>query len=295
MSHPVRQDYDRLVLSFGLMTAPAQVSYTSLLEVWREADEIASINHLWLYDHLMPLGGDPKGPAFEGWTLLSALAAQTRRVELGLMVTSNRFRPPALLAKMAATVDVVADGRLVLGMGVGSRPDHPIARREYLAHGLPFIETQDAVASLDEACTVIRRLWTDPEPFDFHGQHVNLTGAFANPKPVRRTPILIGGRSKATLRLVAKHADIWNIPGGDLQDCVARSALLDELCVEESRDPATITRSVALPVPYDRPDTTRAAVADAIAAGFDHVVLMLSPPYPERVAYWVAEEIIARI
>ena len=279
--------------SFGLMTAPAQVSYKSLLEVWREADAIASIDHLWLYDHLMPLGGDPHGPAFEGWTLLSALAAQTQRVQLGLMVTSNRFRPPALLAKMAATVDVVADGRLVLGMGVGSRPDHPIARREYLAHGLPFIDTQDAITSLDEACTVIRRLWTDPEPFDFHGQHMNVTGAFANPKPARPTPILIGGRSKATLRLVAKHADIWNIPGGDLDDCITRSAMLDDLCVEIDRDPATITRSVALPMSYETPETTRAAVANAVAAGFGHIVLMLSPPYPDRVASRVVQEIIA--
>ena len=280
--------------SFGLMTAPSQVSYESLLEVWREADAIASIDHLWLYDHLMPLGGDPNGPAFEGWTLLSALAAQTRRVQLGLMVTSNRFRPPALLAKMAATVDVVAGGRLVLGLGVGSRPEHPIARREYLAHGLPFIDTQDAIASLDEACTVIRRLWTDLEPFDFHGQHVEVIGAFANPKPVHRTPILIGGRSKATLRLVAKHADIWNIPGGDLNDCIARNAMLDDLCVEIDRDPTAILRSIALPVSYERPRATRDAVADAIAAGFGHIVLMLSPPYPERVGSWVATEIIAQ-
>jgi len=213
-------------------------------------------------------------------------------VQLGLMVTSNRFRPPALLAKMAATVDVVAGGRLVLGLGVGSRPDHPIARREYLAHGLPFIDTQDAIASLDEACTVIRRLWTDPEPFDFHGQHVEVIGAFANPKPVQRTPILIGGRSKATLRLVAQHADIWNIPGGDIEDCIARSAMLDDLCTEIDRHPTTITRSVALPVSYDRPEATRGAVADAVAAVFGHIVLMLSAPYLERVASWMVEEII---
>ena len=220
------------------------------------------------------------------------MAAQTRRLQLGLMVTSNRFRPPAMLAKMAATVDVVAGGRLVLGIGVGSRPGHPIARREYLAHGLPFIATDDAVASLDEACTVIRRLWTEPEPFDTHGRHVDLVGAYCNPKPGPGTPILIGGRAKATLRIVAKHADIWNIPGGDLADCVERSAMLDGYCAEIGRDPAEITRSIALPVSYADPATTAAAVAAAVAAGFGHVVLMLSPPYPPEVARWLVDAVI---
>jgi len=281
--------------SFGIMTAPSQVAYPDVLRVWQEADAIPQIEHAWLYDHLMPLGGDPNGPTFEGWTLLSALAAQTQRLRIGLLVTSNRIRPPALLAKIAATVDVVSGGRLVLGLGVGSRPGHPIARREYLAHGLPYIDTADAVASLDEACTLIRRLWTEDEPFDFHGSHIDLVGAFCNPKPVQRPrpPVIIGGRSKATLRIVARHADIWNIPGGDIEDCRSRSELLDTYCTEIGRDPAAIARSIALPVDYDQPSTTRDAVADALAAGFSHVVLMLPAPYPDAVARWVADELIA--
>ena len=123
--------------SFGIMTAPTQVDYHDLLRVWREADAIPEIEHAWLFDHLLPIFGDPTGPTFEGWTLLAALAAQTQRLRLGVLVTSNRIRPPALLAKMAATVDIVSDGRLVLGIGAGSRPSIPWARREYDAHGLP--------------------------------------------------------------------------------------------------------------------------------------------------------------
>src|ERR1700743_2749636 len=111
---------------FGIMTAPMQVDYPDLLRVWEEADAIGEIEHAWLFDHLMPIAGDPAGPAFEGWTLLSALAARTRRLRLGVMVTSNRFRPPAMLAKIATTVDVVADGRLDFGIGAGSPPRLPV-------------------------------------------------------------------------------------------------------------------------------------------------------------------------
>jgi alkanesulfonate monooxygenase SsuD/methylene tetrahydromethanopterin reductase-like flavin-dependent oxidoreductase (luciferase family) len=281
--------------SFGIMTAPMQVDYHDVLRVWQEADGIDEIEHAWLFDHLMPIGGDPGGPAYEGWTLLSALAAQTRRLRVGLLVTSNRFRPPAVLAKIAATVDVVSGGRLDFGIGAGSRPDHPLARREYEAHGLPFHDFAHSVGSLAEACTVIRRLWTETEPFDFDGEYVRLTGAFGNPKPVQRPhpPILIGGRSSATLRVVAEHADVWNIPGGDIADAVRRSALLDRYCAEIGRDPASITRSMHLSVDYDQPAATRAAIDEAVAAGFHHIVLGLSAPYPGHVARWVADELIA--
>src|SRR6202046_4533009 len=133
---------------FGIATAPQQVSYRDILRVWREADTIPEIEHAWLFDHLMAIAGDPGGPAYEGWSLLSALAAQTRRLRLGLLVTSNRFRPPAMLAKIAATVDVVSGGRLDFGIGAGSRPNNPMARREYEAHGIPFHDFADSVGSL---------------------------------------------------------------------------------------------------------------------------------------------------
>jgi alkanesulfonate monooxygenase SsuD/methylene tetrahydromethanopterin reductase-like flavin-dependent oxidoreductase (luciferase family) len=279
---------------FGIMTAPMQVEYHDILRVWREADTIPEIEHAWLFDHLMPIGGDPNGPAYEGWTLLSALAAHTSRLRLGVLVTSNRFRPPALLAKIATTVDIVSDGRLDFGIGVGSLPSHPIARREYEAHGLPFHDTASAVESLAEACTLIRRLWTEPEPFDFHGKQHRLTGAFGSPKPVQRPhpPIMIGGRSSATLRVVAEHADLWNMPGGVIEDAIGRSALLDRYCNEIGRDPASITRSIVLPVSYDNPAATKDAIRGATDAGFGHIVLALSAPYPADVARFVADELI---
>lgn len=279
---------------FGIMTAPSQVSYHDILQVWRDADTIPEIEHAWLYDHLMPIGGDPNGPTWEGWTLLSALAAQTTRLRLGLLVTSNRFRPPAMLAKIAATVDTVSAGRLEFGIGAGSRPSVPIARREYDAHGLPFLSAADAVGSLAEACTIIRRLWTEPEPFDFNGTYHHLTGAFGNPKPIQKPhpPIMIGGRSSRTLRVVAEHADAWNYPGDDIDDAVRRSALLDRFCADIGRDPASIGRSLVLPVDYNQPSRTRTTSGRAIDSGFRHIVFILPPPYPANVARWLAEDVI---
>lgn len=284
-------------VSFGIATAPQQVTYDDVLEVWREADAIPEIDHAWLFDHLMPIAGDRHGPILEGWTLLTALAAQTDRLRLGLLVTSNRFRPPAMLARIAATVDVVARGRLELGIGAGSRPSVPWARHEYDAHGLAYASAADAVGSLAEACTIIRRLWTEEEPFDFDGTFHHLTGAWCNPKPVQRPhpPFVIGGRSSSTLRVVAEHADVWNMPGGDIADGAGRSALLDRYCAEIGRDPASIIRSNVIPVSYDQPATTRDQVAAAVDAGFRHLVLSLPRPYPDHVAHWLVTEVIAPV
>jgi alkanesulfonate monooxygenase SsuD/methylene tetrahydromethanopterin reductase-like flavin-dependent oxidoreductase (luciferase family) len=281
-------------ISFGIATAPQQVSYDDVLRVWQEADDVPQIEHAWAFDHLLPIGGDPGGPILEGWALLSALAARTSRLRVGLLVTSNRIRPPALLAKIAATVDQVSGGRLDFGIGVGSRTDIPWARREYDAYGLPYHDAKDAVGSLAEALTVIRRLWAEDKPFDFHGQYVDLTGAFCNPKPVQRPgpPVVIGGLAPRTLRVVAEHADVWNFPG-EAADAAAASARLDQYCAEIGRDPAAITRSGVVRVGYDQPAAARETVRQFTEAGFRHLVVSLPAPFPPGVARWVADEVIA--
>src|SRR5579859_2405009 len=106
-------------VSFGIKTSQAGLTYDQILQTWREAEEVPEIEHAWLWDHLVPLRGEVTGPALEAWTLLAGLAAQTSRLRLGVIVTSNRIRPPAVLAKMAATVDIIAGGRLIFGIGAG--------------------------------------------------------------------------------------------------------------------------------------------------------------------------------
>jgi alkanesulfonate monooxygenase SsuD/methylene tetrahydromethanopterin reductase-like flavin-dependent oxidoreductase (luciferase family) len=174
----------------------------------------------WLWDHLVPLRGDVTGAALEAWTLLAALAAQTSRLRLGVIVTSNRIRRPAVLAKMAATVDIIAGGRLVFGIGAGGSagrdPAHAaMVHREYDPYGIDVVPTGEALAALAETCTLVKRLWNEAEPFDVDGRCYRLRGAICEPKPVQRPhpPIMIGsGGERHGLRIVAEHADIWASP-----------------------------------------------------------------------------------
>src|SRR3954452_14904613 len=205
-------------VSFGIKTSQMGLTYDHIQRVWREADRIDVFEHAWLWDHLIPLRGDAGADALEAWTLLAALAAETSRLRLGVIVTDNRLRSPTLLAKMAATVDVIAGGRLDFGIGVGgSRVAGPNpAVREFAAYGVPLVSPGEAVRDLAEACEVIKRMWTADEPFDYAGRSIRLTGAIGAPRPVQRPhpPIMIGGAGDRVLGIVAEHADIWNYPGG---------------------------------------------------------------------------------
>ena len=298
-------DHDRV--SFGIKTTPWNVSYEEIVAVWRDADTVPAIEHAWLWDHMLPLRGDPAAPLHEGWTLLAALAAQTRRLRVGLMVTSNRLRPPAVLAKMAATVDVISGGRLIFGIGVGgtrvSGQFHDYgggnpAVREYEAYGIRLVTPGEGIAALAESCTIIRRLWTEG-PFDFDGRHYQLKGAVCAPKPVQRPrpPILIGGYGERTLRVVAEHADIWNAPGPpffSIEEIRKRSRVLDDHCAAIGRDPNEITRSAQIFLSTDDPAATRALAAELIDAGVRHLVLApRDHPYPA--AQWIADEVIAPV
>ncbi|KAB8162631.1 LLM class flavin-dependent oxidoreductase [Streptomyces sp. 3MP-14] len=295
-------------LSFGIKTTPAHTDYADVLRVWREADGIERIEHAWLWDHLPPLFGPPTGPTWEGWTTLAALAATTERIGLGLLVSNNRLRPPALLAKTAATVEGISEGRLTVGLGMGPtlpRPGQPAAAGPaaravagYRALGIEPPTPGVGLARLAESCRVLRALWENEEPTDFAGRHYRLAGARAAPRPARRLPLLIGGSGDGLLRVAAEHADLWNISGpphADVARVRERAAALDAACAQLGRDPGEITRSVQTHVSYTDPAATRAVVTDLLTTGATHIVLSLPAPFPEGVARWVTDEIIVPV
>jgi alkanesulfonate monooxygenase SsuD/methylene tetrahydromethanopterin reductase-like flavin-dependent oxidoreductase (luciferase family) len=283
-------------LSFGIKTSQMSATYEEILKVWREADNIPVFEHAWLWDHMVPLRGDITGAALEAWTLLAALAAQTSRLRLGVIVTSNRLRSPTLLAKMAATVDVIAEGRLDFGIGVGGSrvaAENP-AIREFEAYGVPLVSPGEAVRDLAESCDIIRRMWTNDQPFDFDGHSIQLKGAVCEPKPLQKPhpPILMGGAGDRVLRIVAEHADIWNYPG-TLQEFRKRDQVLEEHCAAIGRGPNEIVRSMQTIVRCDDPEApaaTRALLLAMIDAGVTHIVL--AAILSGRSVQWLADEII---
>jgi alkanesulfonate monooxygenase SsuD/methylene tetrahydromethanopterin reductase-like flavin-dependent oxidoreductase (luciferase family) len=301
-------------VSFGIKTSQAGIEYADILRIWQEADAMPEFEHAWLWDHLVPLRGDVTGPALEAWTLLSALAAQTSRLRLGVIVTSNRIRPPAVLAKMAATTDIIADGRLIFGIGAGgsvpkdggTHPDSSyvgLVRRELAAYGIDVVSSGTALAALGEACTLIRRLWADDKPFDFDGRYYQLKDAICEPKPVQRPgpPVLIGsGGERTGLRLVAEHADLWVGSGMDAATFRRQSSVLDGHCAAIGRDPKEIGRLTQVMFTAEEPADPSAArfpgpsgardlITELMAAGATHIVLASPGGQSLR---WVADEII---
>jgi alkanesulfonate monooxygenase SsuD/methylene tetrahydromethanopterin reductase-like flavin-dependent oxidoreductase (luciferase family) len=292
-------------LTFGLKTTPMHVPYADIQRVWLEADEVPQLRDAWLWDHFLPLVGPKDGDVLEGWTLLTALAAQTTRLRLGLLVTSNRIRPPAVLGKIASTLDVISGGRLIMGLGAGGThqpadmsgiagPNPAIA--EYAAYGLTLVPPGEGVDRLRETIEILRGMWTQ-DVFDFHGRYYTLEENRNEPKPIQRPgpPLLIGGWGNRMMRLIAECADIWNISGpphNDFDVLEDRVRRLDAECARIGRDPATISRSLQQIVSYDDPASTRAIVRRAVGLGFDHIALSLPRPYPQGAVRWLVREII---
>jgi len=275
-------------LSFGIKTAPQWTTYDDILRVWLEADGVPGIEHAWAFDHFIPLGPDPTGPQLEGWTLLGALAARTERLRVGLMVTGNTYRHPAILANIAATVDHISHGRLDFGIGAGWN------EMEHTMYGMQLYAPGERIRRLGEACEVFKLLWTEPRA-NFDGKYYQLKDALCEPKPVQKPypPIVIGGSGEQlTLRVVARYADIWNFVGGSVEDFRHKQEVLARHCEAIGRDPATITRSIQSMINYNNIGETRDTIRPYIAEGASHIVLNLRAPYPENIVHRVSEEIV---
>ena len=190
---------------FGVFLPQLRMSFATIEAKVRSAEELG-YHSVWLMDHLAAPAA-PQHDTLEGWTLAAALAARTSSVRLGHLVTANPLRHPAVLAKMAATVDVVSGGRLELGLGWGSLED------ELVTYGIGIASRPTRAAQLGEAIEVIELMFTG-EPFDYAGRHFRLKGAVGRPRPLAgRVPVHIGGAGRRlTLPLVARHADWWNCP-----------------------------------------------------------------------------------
>ena len=211
-------------------------------EHWfRIADRVEQLglDSLWRSDHFFSLSGDLHRPALECWTSLTALAQRTRRIRFGPLVSPMTFRHPALLARMAAAVDRLSDGRLVLGVGAGWN----VAEHEAFGIGLPSLK--ERFDRFEEGIAVIKALWSGG-PVDLQGRYYPLRQATAYPRPLQQPtpPLLIGGDGEVRLlRIVAREADEWNSHAHTPEIYRVKLAKLEEHCRAVGRDPATIRRT----------------------------------------------------
>ena len=170
-------------ISFGIKTAPQHTTYEAIRRVWLEADAVPALEHAWLFDHFSPIKGDLDGPCLEGWTLLSALAAQTSRLRIGMMVTGNTYRHPAVLANMAAAVDIISNGRLDLGLGAGWN------EYEHSSMGIPLYPPGERIRRLGETCQILKLLFSQ-KTTTFEGKYYQLKEARCEPKPVQKPQLV---------------------------------------------------------------------------------------------------------
>jgi F420-dependent oxidoreductase-like protein len=274
VAHPLR---------IGLKNSGQDTTIEALRDVWRIADD-AGFDHVWVFDHLASIGTiGPDRSVYEGWALQAAIAQATTRVRIGCMVTGNTYRNPALLAKLAVTVDHLSGGRLEFGIGAAW------AEIEHRMYGIEGLDHR--VGRLRASLEIITSLWTkDRTTLD--GTYYHFKDAIANPKPIQKPhpPIWIGAGGPQMMAVVVRFADVWNSSGGSTpEEAADKSKMLDAACEEAGRDPATIRRSVQQS--WDGRD--RAQLLDLVGRyyerGFSEQVIYVPGPDQARVAEAAAE------
>ena len=268
-------------MRFGIKTVPEHTSWGDMLDVWRAADEIELFETAWNFDHFYPIIGDGDGPCLEAWVTLSALAQATSRIRIGCMVNGVPYRHPALVANMAASLDIVSGGRLELGLGAGWN------EQETEAYGIDLLPIGQRMDRFEEAVEVVVSLLSN-EFTTFRGKYFQLEQARCEPKGPQqpRPPIVIGGAGeKRTLRIAARFAQHWNISFVTPDQFIKKNEILLTHCESVGRDSSLITRSVQIISGADQDPVEVADEAAALfAAGVDKVIFMLSTPYrAERV------------
>jgi F420-dependent oxidoreductase-like protein len=239
--------------------------YEAMATVAKAADHLEVFDSIWVYDHFHTVPRPTLNTTFEAWTSTAALARDTRRVNVGQMVTCNGYRAPALLAKMASTVDVLSHGRLYFGLGAGWYED------EWRAYGYGFPETRQRMRAFGEACAIITKMWTEDYP-EFSGETYRINKPINAPKGARQPHPSFwvgGGGEQVTLKLVARYGDACNLGGGvDLETAQRKLTVLRQHCDALDRDYASIIKSSNLEdiVLIKRGETRAAAVERAKSA-----------------------------
>lgn len=223
------------MVKFGVVISQNGLQYNMIKTIALECERLG-FDSIWFNDHLFTSSGKPY---LECWTTLSALSTKTTKLRLGTLVLCNSYRHPSLLAKMAATLDVISEGRLEFGIGAGWQ------KKEYLAYGFPFPSASVRIQQLDESLQIIKKMWTE-EKTSFEGRYFSIKDAICKPKPVQKPhpPIWVGGTGKLLLKVVAKHANGSNFNSLSVDECEERLKVLKGFCDSFGRDFDEIQKSL---------------------------------------------------
>ena len=218
------------MIKFGVQLWQEEFDFEGLKTAWREVENMG-FDSAWLYDHFYPMSSRTSRYILEPWTILPCLAAETNRLRLGVIVTCNSYRYPSVLAKIAATVDVVSRGRLEFAIGAGWYED------EYIAYGIPFPDVKTRIEQLAEAVELIKRIWMK-EKASFEGRYYSIKDLVSYPKPVQKPhpPIWIGGKSDRLLKVTAQHADYVNFAQITVEEYRRKLEVLRRHCESIGRD-----------------------------------------------------------